>query len=125
MGWCIFVSRVINWIRGGWRQTASDILRSGFWNQRYRPVEVGGTLKIVSMNDVGTRMQHLADLHELWTDGVGILSQSAYKTEFNDNLVEELHICIKHLENHMTKDYIQSDYAAEINKIGTTPPPEE
>jgi hypothetical protein len=78
------------------------------------------------MNDVGTRIEHLSDLHELWSEGMEILQRGTYQTEFEKNLIMELEICLKHLANHMSKDYNekQTAYAKEINRIGTTPPPE-
>ena len=79
----------------------------------------------LDMNDVNTRMNHLADLHKLWSDGIGIITQQTYLTEMEMELVEELEICLKHLANHMAKDSSLTPYAKEINRIGTNPPPEE
>jgi hypothetical protein len=76
----------------------------------------------LDLDHVGTRLEHLADLHKLWSDGIGIITQQTYLTEMEQELVADLEKCLKHLENHMAKDYNCSPYAREINRIGTNPP---
>jgi hypothetical protein len=78
-------------------------------------------MKIRSMEDVGTRLDHLSDLHELWSDGVEIMSRGTYQTEFEKQTIEELKIAITLLSRHMTKDYNHSEIAKEINRIGNDP----
>jgi hypothetical protein len=80
-----------------------------------------------NLNDLGTRIQHLSDLHELWSSGLEIMLRGTYHSEPELELIKELEICLKHLTNHMAKDYgiEQVKYAKIINEIGTTPPPPE
>jgi hypothetical protein len=80
-----------------------------------------------NMDDVGTRMKHLSDLHDLWSEGLNIMLRGTYRSEPEIELIKELEICLKHLTNHMAKDYglEQTKYAQEINRIGTNPPEED
>jgi hypothetical protein len=78
-------------------------------------------MKIRAMTDYGTRLEHLLDLHELWMNGIEILSRGTYQTEFEKEMIEELRIASTLLARHMTKDYNQSTYAKEINRLGTDP----
>jgi len=41
-------------------------------------------MKSKSMEDLGTRLEHLADLHALWSDGIAIMTRGTYQTEFED-----------------------------------------
>jgi hypothetical protein len=120
MGWHSVRSSIIYWLRFCWRHTKVSLLWFWGFNHSYS----GVAMKIRSMNDYGTRLEHLADLHELWMDGIEILSRGTYQTEFEKAMIEELKIATTLLARHMTKDYNQSSYAQEINKIGKIPPPE-
>jgi hypothetical protein len=119
MGRSYFVPDFCNWIRFCWGLAKSFVFHFRICHNAY------GHMEINSMDDIGTRMEHLADLHELWTSGIEILSRGTYQTVFEQAMIEELEIARTLLARHMAKDYQQSSYAQEINKIGTTPPPEE
>jgi hypothetical protein len=69
------------------------------------------------MNDVGTRLEHLSDLQELWSTGLDILTRGTYHSEREKAQAEELEIALKLLENHMTKDFNMQPYAREVNEL--------
>lgn len=62
-------------------------------------------LKKYSMDDVGTRMEHLSDLQELWSSGVDIMMRGTYHSEREKEQLAKLEAAVHLLENHMMKDY--------------------
>jgi sugar phosphate isomerase/epimerase len=74
--------------------------------------------EMMDMDHVGRRVDHLAELHELWSDGLALLTRpDIYHTVLEEKMAEELEICIRHLEHHMAKDFNISTYGKEINKL--------
>ena len=76
----------------------------------------------LSMDDVGTRAQHLHDLHEIWTDGLDYMNNGHYLTVGDKLKIEELENAIKLLTFHMKLGYSDTGYSREINQI---PAPEK
>jgi hypothetical protein len=69
---------------------------------------VSHVFNVGSMDDVGTRMEHLTELYELWQMGIDILDR--YDSRSTEYLVkrQELVNARDMLYFHMTKDYKES-----------------
>lgn len=73
------------------------------------------------MADVGTRLQHLADLQELWSFALGIETDGQYHTDPSIERAKKLESALYLLEAHMMNDYVGGDhqtvYAQVINAL--------
>lgn len=75
-------------------------------------------VKTLGMDDVGTRIEHLSDLHELWSFAFGLLTtQGIWHTAVEQAQAEELEIGLKLLTKHMQSNYDSRRYAQEINSL--------
>lgn len=74
--------------------------------------------KTKSMDDVGTRQQHLADLYELWVTGLDILECYDKHLPLYEEKKAELTAAKKLLFFHMVKDY---DIAGDKKMIDELP----
>lgn len=72
---------------------------------------------IITMDDVGTRAQHLHDLHEIWTEGLAYMQNGHYLTVGDKVRIEELEHAIRLLTFHMRLGYSDTPYAKDINQI--------
>jgi hypothetical protein len=75
------------------------------------------TVKLLSMDDVGTRLEHFSDLHELWSFALGILMGERYPTEPQLEQILELELALKLLELQMLTGYSATTYAQTINNL--------
>lgn len=73
-------------------------------------------LKMYRMADVGTRLQHLAELQELWSFAWEI-ETLGYQTEPAKERAYKLEAALMLLEAHMTHDYSPTTYAQVINNL--------
>lgn len=71
-----------------------------------------------TMEDVGTRLEHLDDLRQIWQTGIDILERRSWKTPIEYELIEDLKTCVLYLGKHMTKDFNYTEYSNGINAIG-------
>ena len=69
------------------------------------------------MSDIGTRLQHLADLQELWSYALGIETAGKYQTEPSIERAHRLEAALQLLEAHMMNDYSPTTYAQVINSL--------
>jgi len=74
-------------------------------------------VRIISMDDVGTRMEHMADLHDLWSFAYGQLTTDRYHTGDEDHQAGELNIAIDLLVHHMQSEFKPTTYAQVINNL--------
>lgn len=76
-------------------------------------------LKTYSMQDTGTRLEHMADLQDLWSTGLAILTSGTYHSFQEQQEARELEIALRLLEHHMVHDYstIETSYAKIINDL--------
>ena len=70
-----------------------------------------------SMKDVGTRLDHLADLQELWSFALSIETMGQYQTEPSMERAAKLEGALQLLTAHMMNDYSATTYAQEINNL--------
>jgi len=75
------------------------------------------TVKTYSMDDVGTRAEHLADVQDIWSTALSILTIGTYHSTDEKRQAQELEVALKLLENHMTYNYDQIVYAKVINAL--------
>lgn len=70
-------------------------------------------------DDVGTRRQHMAELHQLWTDGLGmtLFLQNAYENEEAQERQKKLEIAIELLETTLFQNSEILSCIKEINSL--------
>lgn len=81
------------------------------------PEKLNNLVVTGTMEDVGTRMQFLLDLYNLWNTGLDILERFDKSTPFYDIKKKELESAINLLNWHMEKDYKESEYRAIIDQL--------
>lgn len=76
-------------------------------------------MKEMGMTDVGTRLEHMTDLYEMWSEGLLILenSEKRYSTPLGAAQLQELRHALQLLWFHMAKDYNQYAYSIEIARL--------
>jgi len=79
------------------------------------------TVKLYAMSDIGTRLEHLADLQDLWGTALCILTTGTYHNAREIAQAADIEIALKLLENHMQNEYKDTEYAKVINAL--TPDP--
>ena len=70
-----------------------------------------------SMDDVGTRFQHLTDLYELWLDGIDILDKWEKKSPYYEEKRKELENATRLLAIYFMKDYQDDTDRMLINSL--------
>jgi hypothetical protein len=72
-----------------------------------------------SMDDEGTRMDHLSHVRALWADTLTSLEDrhATYLSERDKSLIAKLKNAIELLDEHIEKDYVAWKVAREINGI--------
>lgn len=78
-------------------------------------------LKSYGMQDVGTRLEHLMQLQDLWSTGLQILTTKGYHTDLEREQAKELETALKLLSYHMMSDFTPTNYAKEINNLPKDP----
>ena len=78
-------------------------------------------IKTYNMDDVGTRIEHMSDLQDIWSGGLAMLLSGTYHAPQELDQVKELEIALKLLENHMTHAYSDVKYAKDINDLPIDP----
>jgi hypothetical protein len=66
---------------------------------------VGDTMRPGSMDDVGSRLDHLTELYEIWQTGLDILERYNKRTSFYTEKKAELEAALKLLYCHMSLNY--------------------
>jgi len=71
------------------------------------------------MEDVGTRLDHLTDLKDIWENALQIMHNRnrTYETQDEAQEKRKLEIAIDMLNFHMQKDYNEFEYRKEINVL--------
>jgi hypothetical protein len=69
---------------------------------------INNVIRTGSMDDVGTRIQFLTELYELWQTGIDILDRYDRHSPYYAEKREELEHATKLLMFHMQKDYKES-----------------
>lgn len=74
-------------------------------------------LKTYSMSDVGTRMDHIMDLHELWSSAYGMMTSGGWHSLKEAEEVKKLETALEMLNYHLQNDYKDTPYAKVINAL--------
>ena len=78
-------------------------------------------IRTYGMSDIGTRLEHLADLQDLWGTALCILTTGTYHNEREIAQAADIEIALKLLEKHMANDYNETQYARDINDLPRNP----
>ena len=78
-------------------------------------------IRTYGMSDIGTRLEHLADLQDLWGTALCILTTGTYHNEREIAQAADIEIALKLLENHMANDYNETQYARDFNDLPRNP----
>lgn len=74
--------------------------------------------KVLHGDDIGTRLSHMMDLQQLWSDVYGILTRpDLFHTELEQARALQLEIALNLLQNHLESEYNLVQYAKEINDL--------
>lgn len=76
-------------------------------------------MKELDMEDVGTRLEHMTDLYDMWKYGHSILenSEKRFSTPLGQAQLTELANALQLLWFHMANDYNQYAYSGEISRL--------
>lgn len=74
-------------------------------------------VRLVSMTDVGVRLEHLSDLHLIWSFALDYLTAMPYRKETHIQQASELRIALDLLEKFMMTEYDCTAYAQVINNL--------
>jgi hypothetical protein len=75
-------------------------------------------VKTYSMEDVGTRMQHMMDLQDLWSFAYAVLTTpNIWHSERENVQAMELAVGIDLLNYHLQAEYKDTPYARVINGL--------
>jgi hypothetical protein len=76
------------------------------------------------LEDVGSRVQHLMELQDMWSAGYALLTNGAYHTQREKDQAKELEAALKLLETHITNIGVDV-LAASAKEINDLPQPGE
>ena len=79
--------------------------------------KINHALKTGSMDDVGTRMQHLTELYELWQTGLDVIERFDKHSPFYEERKKELQHALKLLVYHLEKDYSENSYRQAVDTL--------
>lgn len=70
------------------------------------------------LDDVGTRMEHLMDLHNIWSFGLSLLEKPGwFYTALENDHALLLRAALKMLEYRLEEEYSPTPYAKTINSL--------
>ena len=72
--------------------------------------------KVLHSDDMGTRLQHMMDLQDLWSTSLGIMTRPGYHSDWEAERVKVLEIALDLLQHHMESEYNLVNYAKAINE---------
>lgn len=82
--------------------------------------------KKLNADDVGSRLSHMVELHDLWNTAYGILTRpDLYHTDLEKERAKILQVSLDLLVHHLESEFNISVYAREINDPPVLPPIEK
>jgi hypothetical protein len=78
-------------------------------------------IRTYGMEDVGSRLSHLMDLHDLWSAAYQILIGGTYHPENEELETEMLEHALALLNNHIMHDYRPEVYEKTIDQLPKDP----
>jgi len=73
--------------------------------------------KLYMHDDIGPRLEHLMDLHNVWSFGLSLLERPGYHTDLEKQHAEMLRVAIKMLNYRLEEEYSPTPYAKVINSL--------
>ncbi len=74
--------------------------------------------KVLSGDDIGTRLNHMMELQDLWSTAYGILMRpDLFHTDLKKERAKALGIALDLLQHHLEAEYNLTNYAKEINDL--------
>jgi hypothetical protein len=70
-----------------------------------------------SMDDVGRRLDHLAQLQDIWGTALALLTTKGWHSAQEKERAKELEIALVLLEHHMLSDYSELGLARTVNDL--------
>lgn len=116
MGWGVSFTSLCGGLLSSQGLPQSFVLCIRFRYYRNGDLQMNTPIDRLQMSDVGTRLEHLIDLHALWSWGLHISTQG-YQTTIDIERAKDLTSAIKLLDAHMEKDFKYVDYAKVINEL--------
>jgi hypothetical protein len=76
--------------------------------------------KLLNANDVGTRLEHMMQLQDLWSTAYSILTRpNIWHSDLEIERAMHLQIALDLLQHHMEAEYNETQYARIINETKT------
>lgn len=76
-----------------------------------------GDVKLYSMDDVGTRAEHLLELHDIWGSCYAILTAQGWHSAQEKEKARKIQVAMDMLTNYLEIGYSYTLYARETNKL--------
>jgi hypothetical protein len=73
--------------------------------------------KVLHAEDVGNRLEHMVQLHDLWNTAYGILTRPGYHSPLEEERAKQLSVALDLLMHHMSSEYNETFTAKEINDL--------
>lgn len=74
--------------------------------------------KVLHGDDVGTRLSHMVELHDLWNTAYGILTRpNIWHSPLEELRAKEIGMALDLLMHHMSAEYNETFNAKEINDL--------
>jgi hypothetical protein len=81
------------------------------------PEKLNKVVRTGSMDDVGTRLEFLTELYELWSVGLDILERFDKESVSYMKRKQELVAALDMLSHHMQKDFLELPYHTAIDSL--------
>ena len=81
--------------------------------------------KVLHGDDVGTRLSHMVELHDLWNTAYCILTRPGYHSPLEEERAKQLSIALDLLMHHLSAEYNETFNAREINDISKPNPKDD
>ena len=72
--------------------------------------------KVLHAEDIGTRLTHMMELQQIWSDVYGILTTDHFHTELEQIRAIQLGIALDLLQHHLEAEFNMTNYAKDINE---------
>ena len=77
--------------------------------------------KVLHAEDIGTRLTHMMELQQIWSDVYGILTTDHFHTELEQIRAIQLGIALDLLQHHLSAEFNETFYAKTINDLPVLP----
>lgn len=78
---------------------------------------MSGEPKMYNSDDIGTRLKHMVDLHDMWSTAYAYLTTDGWHSDLEKSRANELRCALDLLNHHMQAEYGETYYARAINNL--------